>query len=112
MTPILKGFKPITEEELKYLFNNIKLNYSSGYNDITENTIRHCQDEIFKPILQIINAQILQVKLPDKIQVAKIFQKFKNSNKQDPNNYQPISNLPIISTLLERSTYNQIIRHL
>ena len=44
--------------------------------------------------------------------MAKVTPRFKKGIKSDPNNYRPISVIPIISKVFERIVYNQLFHYL
>lgn len=110
--PSFSKFKLISEDKLIKLFSHIKSNNAAGYDEISGKLIKHCRDEIIKPLLHIINTSLTQNLIPQNLKISKIYPKFKKGNKQDPGNYRPISNLPTVSKLLERVIYDQIISHL
>ena len=49
---------------------------------------------------------------PNDWKTAKVTPLFKKGIKSDPNNYWPISVIPIISKVFERIVYNQLSHHL
>jgi hypothetical protein len=110
--PALSSFKYISEYELEKLFSSIKPNNSAGFDEVTGKILKFCKDEVIKPIHHIINASLQQAIVPEKLKIAKIYPIYKKGDKLDPNNFRPISNLPVVSKLLERTVYNQLVAHL
>ena len=46
--------------------------------------------------------------MPNSLKIAKVIALHKSGDKTDPNNYRPISLLPVISKIYERIIYNRI----
>ena len=44
--------------------------------------------------------------------MAKVTPIFKEDAKTDPNNYRPISDLPVVSKLIQRIVFNQLYEYL
>ena len=58
--------------ELKDAFFSLKLNKSSGYNDINFNVIKKCFESLHKPLLHIFNQSLPNGFFPDKMKIAKV----------------------------------------
>ena len=67
---------------------------------------------IAEPLAHIFNLSIQTGCVPDTYKIAKVIPIFKAGNKQDPNNYRPISLLPAFSKILEKIVYNRLIHFL
>ena len=63
-------------------------------------------------LLFIINKSISTGKFPSVWKEAKVKPLFKNSNKEDVNNYRPISILPTISKLIDKWVESQFSKYL
>ena len=59
------------------------------------------------PISQISNLSIKLAIFPSESKTAKLKLLYKKGSKTDPNNYRPISLLPIIAKIIERVVYDQ-----
>ena len=63
-------------------------------------------------LTSIFSKSILTGIYPNDWKTAKATSLFKKGIKSDPNNYWPISVIPIISKIFERIVYNQLSHHL
>ena len=63
-------------------------------------------------LTSIFSKSILTGIYPDDWKTAKVTPLFKKGIKSDPNNYRPISVIPIISKVFERIVYNQLFHYL
>ena len=48
---------------------------------------------------------------PEKLKIAKVIQVFKKCDKENVENYRPISVLPVFSEVLERIMYNRLYEY-
>ena len=60
------------------------------------------------PLRNIIYLSIKLSTFPEKYQIAKLKPIFKKGARTDPKNYHPISLLPLVSKIIEKSIHIQI----
>ena len=60
-------------------------------------------------LLKLINASIVRCELPRAWKVAAVVPLHKKGDRNDPNNYRPISVLPVVSKLCERIVCTQLM---
>ena len=65
---------------------------------------------ICKPPSHLLNLSIQSGEYPKMLKKAKVTPIFKKGNKSDPNNYRPISVLPVISSIFERHISNCVTK--
>ena len=65
---------------------------------------------ICKPLSHLLNLSIQSGEYPKMLKKAKVTPIFKKGNKSDPNNYRPISVLPVISSIFERHISNCVTK--
>lgn len=83
-----------------------------GADGIPTKILKDFANELANPITAMFNCSIKTGKVPLDWKKANIIPIFKKGDKKAPNNYRPISLLPIISKVLERCIYNSIIPHI
>ena len=66
-------------------------------------------NSIAKPLTCIINQSLKTGRFPSKLKVAKIIPIFKKDDEHDFNNYRPISLLPSISKVFEKTNLYSIV---
>lgn len=118
-----KGLKSMLNDKLKYA--TFDINYISAYsvskfiNDLNEHKstgldgigpklLRLCVDYISLPLAKIINTCIRSGIFPNSLKHAAVIPIYKGGDKNDPNNYRPISILPTISKIFERHISKQL----
>ena len=60
----------------------------------------------------MVNLSLIAGIFPDAWKTARVTPIFKEGLKTDPNNYRPISVLPLVSKLIERIVFNQLYQYL
>ena len=92
----------LTDIELKYAFASLKINKSSGYDDISVDVVKKVYDEIFVILKHIFNISLSKGVFPDKLKLVRVTPIFKKGKNSLVNNYRPISILHCFSKLFER----------
>ena len=64
------------------------------------------------PITQICNLSITFSHFPEDCKVAEFKPLYKKGTKTDPNNFRPISLLPIVSKTMEKAIHDQTMNFL
>ena len=112
----LKGkhfnIQPITPFEVKSFIEKLNCSKATGIDGIGPQILKYCGDFIVLPITAIINNSIRLGIFPDALKASYVMPVYKSNDKQDPNNYRPISILPSISKIFERHIANQLMTYL
>ena len=85
---------------------------ATGFDEIPGRVLKDAAPEIAKPIAYLINVTILTGIIPQEWKEAKVTATFKSGGKEDVNNYRPISVLPLISKIMERTVQVQLVSFL
>ena len=105
-------FGPVHPDEVSKLIDNLKATKSCGLDDIDSYIIKLTKDDLLAPITHVINLSIVNQKFPFDWKVAKVIPLHKKDELLYPQNYRPVSLLPILSKLLERAVFGQMIKYL
>ena len=103
---------PVTIEELERVIASLNKNASAGYEEIPMLEIKQCMGYIIKPLVHIFNVSFQSGIFPDQMKRAKIKPLFKKGDKQNMQNYRPISVLSVFSKVLEKLIYNRLLSFL
>ncbi|CAM4727630.1 unnamed protein product [Leuciscus chuanchicus] len=109
----LPSLSVITETDLTNHFNKIHLT-TCPLDPIPSALVKHCLPCLTPLIMVIINSSLTSGTVPSSLKVAAITPILKKPglDPDNPNNFRPISNLPFLSKLLERSVASQLKHHL
>ena len=99
---------PTTVEELISISHALKTTHSAGLDEIDPSIMHPCINYIAAPLTTIFNCSLSTGIVPSALKIAKIIPILKQGNKEDINNYRPISILPYFSKLLEKLMYNRL----
>ncbi len=104
--------RPITMDEIVKVLAELSPSKACGLDGITARLVKACGDTILPPLHYLFNLSLSTLTFPDQWKSAIVTPLFKAGSTSDPNNYRPISVLPVISKLLERLIHNQMSEYL
>ena len=96
------------EKELKHL----KRNKATNTDDLPTNLIKYRAVKILSPLCLLINLSLKIAKFPTEFKHTLITPIHKSGSVTDMNDNRPISILPTISKLLEKSIHKKPMDHL
>ena len=85
---------------------------SSGADEISSRILKAIANVIAEPLSFCINLSMCSGIVPKIAKIAKVITIFKSGNKNNLSNYRPISILPTLSKVLERTIYNRLTSYL
>ena len=104
---------PLTNHTfIRHFLSNLNVKKSTGLDNIGPRILKLTADVITPSILYIVNKSIATGKFPSVWKEAKVKPLFKTGDKEDVNNYRPISILPTLSKLIEKWVERQFSQYL
>ena len=104
--------KATTNDTVLKLINSLPLNKASGLDGISCRLLKEAAPVVVPSLTHIINLSITTGIFPDEWKLARVSPIYKEGAKSDPNNYRPISVLPVISKLIEKIVCDQFYEYL
>ena len=98
---------PTTENEIYSIINNLKPKTSTGIDEISCKLIKQSCN-IIPALTYIINLSMERGHVPEDMKLAKVIPIYKNKEKDNLQNYRPISLLPAFSKILENVIYKRL----
>ena len=95
-------FKIVTEEEILNIINSLDNKSSSGWDGLSNTMVKSLKNELYMPLILIINQMLDTGIYPNAFKIAKVIPIFKKGDPSLLTNYRPISLLPILSKIFER----------
>ena len=99
-------FKPIE------VYNNLKTldkNKATGIHNIPNKMLLLCAGIVAPHLADVFNYSLVSKKFLDDFKIDKVSPFFKNGEREDLNNYRPISVLLAITRVFEKITYKQLL---
>ena len=94
------------------LLNNTNENKATGLDGIPCKLLKAAADVVAPSLTKIFEQSILTGIFPTEWKLARVTPVFKKGPKSDPNNYRPISVIPVVSKILEKIIYDQLYDYL
>ena len=90
----------------------LKRKKATGLDQLPSALLKDSADEISKPLAHIINLSLNSSSIPTTWKRAKVIPVFKSGNADNVSSYRPISVLPILSKIMEKAVFTQLIEYL
>jgi exonuclease III len=103
---------PVTYKEVMTAIRSLRLDSSTGPDNIPAKYVKNVAEFIVSPITHILNCCIDSSTFPEQWKISRICPIPKNNNPTDLVDYRPISVLPILSKVFERLILNQITEYI
>ena len=100
--------KPATLPELSLALRRLSSSKAVGHDNVPLHAIRSCFPVIGPHVLHIVNSSIISSTFPDTWKLATVVPLHKSGAKEEPNNFRPISILPVLSKVCEKIVCNRL----
>ena len=104
--------RPATLPELSLALQRMSSSRACGLHGITIEMLRMTFPVVGPHLLKMINSSISQCDVPREWKVATVVPLFKKGDRNNPDNYRPISVLPVVAKLCERVVCTQLMYYL
>ena len=105
-------FQPVISSDVNEVICTLDQSKASGCDDLPVRMLVDAKEFVSEPLAFIMNLSFSTGIFPDKLKMARVVPIFKKGDKSIPENYRPISILPIISKLFEKLVNNRIVNFL
>lgn len=105
-------FKEVHESQIYKELRNLKRKKATGLDNFPPGLLKDAALVIAKPLTYIINLSLRSGTVPPEWKEAKVLPLFKSGSSTEIGNYRPISLLPILSKILEKVVYSQLVSYL
>ena len=96
-----------TEIDIEKILRGINVCKAAAIDDLLCRFLKDGSRVLSKPISELCNLSIKLGSFPDSCRIAKLKHLFQKLSKTNPSNYRPISLLPLISIVTEKSIHEQ-----
>ena len=98
---------PTTSTEVRDIIKDIK-NTKGNSHSLSARILKENSNSLSIPISLIFNNMITHGNYPNVLKIACVTALFKAGDKQDPNNYRPISSLPLLNKIFEKLLHKRL----
>jgi len=102
----------IRAKVIKQKLLHLKASKATGPDGIPARVLRECASALSKPLSSLFSLSLRKGVVPREWKCANVVPIYKADGKSDPNNYRPISLLPIISKVMESLINDHLRKHL
>jgi len=100
---------PASEKEIENVIKNLKGKHSSGFDDVTDSTVKKSVQFIKTPLANICNASFTPGIFPEMLKIAIVKPLHKKGYTRNTQNYRPIYLLSVISKIMEKLMYIRLM---
>jgi len=104
-------FEPIDTDFTSKQINKLNIKKATGNDGISSKLVQLAKPSFLKPVTDLINMSISTSVFPDKLKQAQVTPIHEKNTTLDKGNYRPVSILPILSKLYERTMNTQIVNY-
>ena len=114
LIPQIRHFhlKKIQEKEVFELINKLDKTKATGLDKIPCKILKLAANVVVPSLTLVFNQSIISGVFPREWQSARVTPIFKKGIKTDPENYRPISVLPVVAKIFEKLVFNQFYKYL
>ena len=98
----------MSPEKILSILNGLNPSKAAGIANWSSTFLKNGAHFLARPIPQLCNISIKLNCFPRSFKIAKVKLIFKKGSETDPQNYRPISLLPLISKIIERTVHDQV----
>jgi len=99
---------PVSINEVMAVINTLKCK-SFNLSSVPTFVLKHCADLLSPVITELFNMSVRVGKFPSNLKIARVVPVFKTGERNQTNNYRPISNLTDISKIFEKLMYKRLL---
>ena len=101
----------VTEEDILDILKSLDTTKSSGPDGISPRMLKEASTVIYKPLTKLINLSLSTCRVPEAWKRANVLPLHKKNEKNNMNNYRPISLLSCVSKVLERAIFKYVFNY-
>ena len=99
-------------DTVRKIILQLKNSKSCGVDNIDTYILKLMVDDVLPAVTHIVNLSIQQAAFPSQYKIAKVIPLLKKDDPLDPKNYRPVAILCILSKVIERAIFMQIVEYM
>ena len=107
------SFSAVTPDEVEKIISSLKNSKAAGIDELDTYILKLIKKEVVPAVCHILNLSIQTNKFPNRWKIAKVVPLYKGKgSKLECKNYRPVAILPVLSKVLERAVFIQLVRYM
>lgn len=102
-------FKETTPSNIGKLLKKLNPKKSQGYDKIPPRLLKSCKESLVYPLTYLINDTITLCHFPKDLKFAEVSPLYKKADHMKKENHRPVSLLPVVSKIYERTLNDQLV---
>jgi len=102
------SFNPVSDSFISKQIDKLSSKKATGHDGISAKLLKYSKPSVIKPITAMVNLSFESSIFPDSLKIAQVAPVHKKNSTLDKGNYRPVSILPIMSKIFERSINTQL----
>ena len=98
----------VTIEDTEKVLKNLDISKANGPDNISNRVLKNTASSLAPPLTKLCNMSLSSGVFPDHWKEAHITPVFKKNDRQNKNNFRPISLLSSLAKVLERHVFNAL----
>ena len=104
-------FQPVHPDVISKIIDKLKSSKTCGVDNIDSYVLKLAKHELLPVITHLVNLSIKCKTFPSHWKLSKVIPLHKKEDTILPENYRPVALLPIVSKILEKTVFNQVIEY-
>ena len=104
--------KPVHPDTVLEIVNDLKNSKSTGLDNIDVWTLKLIIEDILPALTHVINLSLNSMTFPNVWKLAKVIPLLKKGDPLSPGNYRPVALLSILSKVLEKVVFRQVVEYM
>ena len=105
-------FEHVHPDEVLEIVKNLRNSKAAGLDDFDTRTLKLIIHDILPALTHVINLSVDTLTFPKSWKLAKIIPLLKKGDPLNPQNYRPVALLSVLSKVLERVVFKQIVKYI
>ncbi len=102
------NFTPVDQSFICKQIDKLSSKKATGHDGISANFLKLSKPSVIEHITDMVNLSFQSSTFPDSLKIAQVVPVHKKNSTLDKGNYRPVSILPIVSKIFERSINTQL----
>ena len=104
-------FECVSVIDVEKIVKNLASKNSSGHDGISARFFKSILKTVVLPLTHVINQSLSTGIFPDRLKIPRVVPLFKKGDQHIPDNYRPISLLPVVYKVFGKVIFNQLYQY-